>query len=273
MRVTHNVVDPPVVLVFAGHDPTGGAGVQADIEALLSQGCHAVTVITALTVQDTRGVYRFQEVDPRMVEKQSEAVLADMPVAAIKIGMVGTVKMARSIGGLLERHPAIPVVLDPVLRGGEGGALSEADVSNSLRDLLLPLTTLATPNTPEARRLVPGGATLEACADGILRTGCRAVLITGTHEEGDDVTHTLYQQEGAIRRYRCARLPGRYHGSGCTLSAAIAGRIARGEPLPAAIDKAQRYTWNALRHARRLGRGQQLPDRLFWRRGEEESRG
>ena len=256
--------EKPAVLVIAGHDPTGGAGIQADIEALASQGCRAATVVTALTVQDTRGVQRFQPVDPEFATAQAQAILVDMPIAAIKIGMLGTASMVHAVQALLKQHPDLPIVLDPVLHGGGGGALSDSTVSTAIRSQLLPLTTLATPNSPEARRLAPEGTTPEECATRLLRTGCRSVLVTGTPETGDDVVHTLYETNGDTTRFRCPRLPGEYHGSGCTLSAAIAGRIALGEPLTKAVDRAQRYTWNTLQHAVRAGRGQLLPHRFYW---------
>ena len=256
--------DRPVVLVFAGHDPTGGAGIQADIESLASQGCHAATVITALTVQNTQTVHEFHAVDPGLAIDQANSILADLPIAAIKIGMVGTREMAHAIHTILVQHPDLPVILDPVLRGGGGGSLSDPQLTDAIREELLPIATLATPNSLEARQLSALDNPLSDCANKILAAGCRGVLVTGTHESDDDVVHTLYRPTGGNRVYRCPRLPGEFHGSGCTLSSAIAGRIARGETLEAAVTHAQEYTWSTLRHAIRPGKGQQLPDRFYW---------
>ena len=122
----------PVVMTLSGNDPTGGAGIQADIEALASMGCHAAPIITALTIQDTGGVYRFDPIDPSVVIEQARAVLEDMPIAAFKIGMVGSVDNVESIHSLLIDYPKIPVVLDPVLAGGGGGSLADDDVIDAL---------------------------------------------------------------------------------------------------------------------------------------------
>ncbi len=144
----------PVVLVFSGHDPSGGAGVQADIEAIISQGVHPATVITALTVQDTVDVKRFVPTDPSLVIEQARAVLEDMPVQCIKIGMIGSVALVEVIHSILKDYPDIPVVLDPVLIAGGGGALANEDVAKAMINLLLPLTTILTPNAYESRALV-----------------------------------------------------------------------------------------------------------------------
>ncbi len=264
MPVTETLTKPPVVLVIAGHDPTGGAGIQADVEALVSQGCHPATVVTALTVQDTRDVHGFHTIDPGIVTEQALAVLDDLPVAAIKIGMLGTEKTAQAVRHILDTHPGLPVVLDPVLKAGGGTTLAQRELIEAIREHLLPVTLLTTPNSLEARRLCPDAATLEVCAGQLLDQGCEAVLITGSHEAGQEITHTLYRSNGQQTLYRCARLPSEFHGSGCTLASAIAGRIAHGERLENAVAQAQEYTWNSLRSGFALGSGQHLPNRLFW---------
>lgn len=254
----------PVVLALSGHDPTGGAGTQADIESLASLGCHAATVVTALTVQDTCGVKGFVPVDAELVIEQARAILEDMPVSAIKIGMVGSASVATAIHGILVDYPALPVVFDPVLAGGGGGALSSDELINALLALLVPQTTLITPNSEEARRLVPEGGTLEACAQELMELGSRHVLITGTHEGEPRIAHRLYGQGRLLQVFRCKRLPDSYHGSGCTLAAAIAGRLALGDDLETAVANAQAYTWQSLSHGFRVGMGQPLPGRLYW---------
>lgn len=260
----------PVVLVFSGLDPSGGAGMQADIEAVASMGCHAAPVITALTVQDTRNVARFEPVDSLLLIEQARAVLEDLPVGAIKIGMIGTVENAEAIHTLLVDYPDIPVVLDPVLAAAGGGSLAEADLVNALQTLLFPLTTVLTPNSEEARALAPAADTLDACAQELLSFGCELVLIKGAHEETPTVDNLLYGNLRKLEAFSWERLPHTYHGSGCTLSAAIAGLLAQGLEPFTAIHEAQEYTWESLKHGYRPGRGQHVPNRLFWARAAED---
>lgn len=259
----------PVVLVFAGHDPSGGAGAQADIEAIVSMGCHAAIVITALTVQDTARVHRFMPVEAMFVMEQARAILEDMPVTAIKIGMIGSVENVEAIHTVLIDYPQIPVVLDPVIASGGGTQLAGDDVVEAIRELLFPLATLVTPNSLEARALAPDGDTLDACAQEILESGCEYLLITGTHENTPDVVNVLYSNLRRMDEYHWKRLPASYHGSGCTLAAAIAGLFAHGSEPFSAIRQAQEYTHEALTAGHRIGMGQHIPNRLFWVNSEE----
>lgn len=260
----------PVVMCFSGLDSTGGAGMQADIEAIASMGCHAAPVVTALTVQDTQQVIDYTPVDASILIAQARAVLEDMPVAAIKIGMLGDVSVIEAIHTLLTDYPNIPVVLDPVLAGGGGGNLSNELIVDAIIRLLLPQTTVLTPNSPEARTLAPEADTLDACGQDLLDKGCEFVLLTGTHEEAEHVENRLFGNHRLLETFSWERLPHSYHGSGCTLAAAIAGLLAQGLEPFTAIHEAQEYTWEALRHGYRVGMGQLLPNRLFWARGEED---
>ncbi|MDX2457264.1 MAG: hydroxymethylpyrimidine/phosphomethylpyrimidine kinase [Gammaproteobacteria bacterium] len=257
---------PTIIMTFAGHDPCGGAGLQADIETLASLDCHATTVITALTVQDTRDVKTFNAIPADTVTAQAQAVLADMPVAAFKIGMLGSAANARAILGILQDHPNIPLVLDPVLASGSGTRLGDPELLEVITTLLVPRTTVLTPNSLEARALVPAADSLDDCAIALLEQGAEFVLLTGTHEDSPHVVNSLYQGDQLLETFTWERLPHSYHGSGCTLAAAIAGMIARGlDPFHAAHE-AQEFTWNALSQGYRPGKGQHLPDRLFWAR-------
>ena len=260
---------PPVVLVFAGHDPSGGAGIQADIEALASQGCHAATVITALTVQDTRDVQDFRPLDAVELIAQARAVLEDMPVAAFKLGMLGSVENIEAIHTILNDYPEIPVVFDPVLASGGGTGLGGPELIEAMQVLLLPMTTMLTPNSPEARALARGADTLDACALSLLDAGTDYVLVTGTHEDSRHVDNRLYHEDRLLETFTWERLPGSYHGSGCTLASSLAGLLARGLDPFAAAHEAQDYTWNALRQGYRPGLGQHLPNRLFWTRDDD----
>lgn len=251
-------------MTLAGHDPSGGAGIQADIEAIVSMGCHAVSVITALTVQDTHNVKDMAPISGDLVAAQARAILEDMSVAAIKIGLLGSVEIVEAIHTVLTDYPRIPVILDPILAAGGGTELTTADLIDALQTLLLPLTTVLTPNSSEARRLAPNADSLEACAMALLEQGCEFVLITGAHEPSPQVINTLYGNHRRLEVFSWERLPGEYHGSGCTLAAAIAGLVAQGQEFLSAIRQAQEYTWQSLNSAYRLGEGQFIPNRLFW---------
>jgi len=257
-------------MCFAGLDSTGGAGLQADIEAVASMGCHAAPVVTALTVQDTQRVIDYTPVEATLLIAQARAVLEDMPVAAFKLGMLGDVRVIEAIHTLLTDYPDIPVVLDPVLAGGGGGNLSTPEIIDALCQLLLPQVTVLTPNSIGARILAPECDTLEACGQGLLDKGCEFVLLTGTHEDAEHVENRLFGNRRLLETFTWERLPHNYHGSGCTLAAAIAGLLAQGLEPFTAVHEAQEYTWEALRHGYRAGMGQLLPNRLFWARGEED---
>ena len=270
---------PPIVLSFAASDPTGGAGLQADLLTIASLGCHPASVLTALTAQDTRGVEALIAVEQGWVERQARCVLADLPVAAFKIGVLGSAANAAVIAAILAEYPQAPVVLDPVLASGRGDELAGAEIVAAMRDALFAHTTVLTPNSLEARRLTVAGSdeapALEECARRLLALGCKHVLITGTHEPGVQVVNTLYGARGVLRQDRWPRLPGSFHGSGCTLAAAIAALLARGMDLEPAVREAQAYTWQALSTALQAGHGQSLPNRLarltepqgIWRSG------
>jgi len=261
----------PVVMLFAGNDPSGGAGLLADIESVASMGCQAAPVVTALTVQNSRNVIDFEPVATRLLIEQARAVLEDMPVAAFKVGVTGSVANIEALHTLLTDYPQIPLVLDPILAAGGGSALSDESMRAAMIDLLFPHTTVLTPNSVEARRLAPEADTLDACAHKLLDDGCEFVLITGAHEPGERVDNRLYGEQGRIETFSWQRLPESYHGSGCTLASAIAGLLAQGLEPFTAIHEAQQYAWETLHHAYHLGGGQWHPNRLFWARGDEES--
>jgi len=256
----------PVVMVFGGADPTGGAGLAADLLTLASLGCYAAPVVCALTVQDTVGVKDYQPVDADWVIAQARAVLEDMPVAAFKTGMLGSAANIAAVTAIVEDYPELPLIVDPVLASGRGDPLSEGPYEDALTTLLLPQATLATPNSLEARRLAPDADTLDACAQQLLATGCSYVLITGTHEAGPHVLNRLYGNQRLLESYTWERLSGDYHGSGCTLAAACAATLAQGLDPIQAVGEAQDYTWNTLTRGLRLGMGQLVPDRLYWAR-------
>jgi hydroxymethylpyrimidine/phosphomethylpyrimidine kinase len=272
---------PPVVLVFAASDPSGGAGLQADIMTLSSMGCHPLSVVTAVTIQDTTGVDDVSPIDPEWVADQARCVLEDMSIAAFKIGVLGSVETIAAIAEVVSDYPEIPLILDPVLASGRGDELASEEMVAAIRELLVPQTTIITPNSLEARRLAiddnneDDDPDLPECARRLIASGCEYVLVTGTHENTPQVVNTLYGQDGVLRSDSWQRLPGSYHGSGCTLASAIAATIANGLPVGDAVKDAQEYTWQTLKAAFRPGMGQHIPDRLFWAREDEtaEERG
>ena len=248
---------PPNVLAFAASDPTGGAGIQADVLTLAGLGCHPLTVLTALTVQDTHGVQRLQAVDAGLVADQARCLLAELPVAAFKLGVLGSAANAAVVADMLGARARVPVVLDPVLASGRGDALADGALLEALlealRTRLTPLATVITPNSLEARAL--GGV------DALLALGCRYVLVTGTHADTPEVVNTLHDARGVVREDRWPRLNASYHGSGCTLASAIAARLALGDAVPEAVRAAQAYTWRALERGFKPGSGQHFPRR------------
>lgn len=278
------------VLVFSGADPSGGAGMAADILAIHAQGAHALPVITALTVQDNDRVYEVLPVEPDVVLRQARALAAKGTIDAVKIGIPGSAANARAIAQVIEELRALPgessaclpVVLDPVLASGHGDLLSRDDAVQALA-VLLPLATLITPNEPEAAALARAArsgedrgeegdsiADIRQAAQALLAQGCRNVLVTGGHGSGDTVINRWFSdapgQGAGIGQdqghgWSWARLPGEFHGSGCTLAAAIAGLLAHGYPMQQALARAQGYTHRALAGAFAIAPGQRIPQR------------
>lgn len=254
---------PPVVLCFSGHDPSGGAGIQADIETLATHHCHACSIITALTEQDTRNIYNIIPQQPGNIIHQANKIFADFEVSVIKIGLLAHAEIAQALAGILANKPQIPVILDPVLAAGGGHSAANSALISAIIQELLPRTTLATPNSVEARILGQQN-NLDESGLAMLAKGSQYVLITGTHENTLQVCNRLYHQGGLLENYTWNRLPADYHGSGCTLSACIAALLAQGLAIPDAILEAQEFTWNALQAAYNPGKGQRIPDRFFW---------
>jgi hydroxymethylpyrimidine/phosphomethylpyrimidine kinase len=271
---TDTLSAPPAVLAIAASDPSGGAGIQADILTLASMGCHPLSVITAVTVQDTTGVEDVLPIDSDCVADQARCILEDIPVNAFKIGVLGSVATVAAIAEVVSDYPDIPLILDPVLASGRGDELAGDDMLAAIRELLIPQCTIITPNTLELRRLAADEDMEEDTADiaelakRLLDLGCEYVLVTGTHEATPEVINTLYNGSGVVRIDSWKRLPASYHGSGCTLASALAATIARGLDMSEAVREAQDYTWHALQSGYRPGMGQYVPDRLFWAREE-----
>lgn len=251
----------PVVLVFSGHDPSGGAGQIADVQAITAAGAHPAVVITALTEQDTGNAYAVHPVEAAHVRDAARRVLDDCPIAAVKIGLLPQPDVALAVTELI-RGLNCPVVLDPVLVASGGADLADAALVPVLRDTLMPLTTVVTPNAPEAVALT-GESGAEPAAMALLDLGAQWALVTGGDTDDDPLANVLAgpREQPMIVTRHWPRRPGRFHGTGCTLAASLAANLALGRSLPQASDDAQRYVDQALARAFTPGRGQAIPAR------------
>ena len=248
------------VLSIAGSDPSGGAGIQADLKSFAAAGCYGMAVVTALTAQNTRGVRAIHLPPADFVGAQIDAIFEDIRVDAVKIGMLATGEIVATVAERLARYGARNIVVDPVLVATSGDSLGAPDVVDAMRVHLFPLATLLTPNLPEAARLSglpepadPSG--FAALADRLRADGAAAGLIKGGHLAAGEAVDMLFTAEGA-RRFAAPRIETRNtHGTGCTLSSAIAARLARGEPLGDAVAGAKAYLTGALRESGALDVG------------------
>ena len=254
----------PAVLVFAGLDPSGGAGIQADIQAISAAGVHTLPIVTALTVQDNEHVQAVHPVEPQLLRAQARVLIdAGMAIAAVKIGIVGSAANAQAIADVIamlrQRDPALPVVLDPVLASGHGDTLTRGDAVAAIAPLRR-LATVITPNLPEAAALCADAGDDDARAQALLADAPH-VLLKGGHGDGDTVINRWYASQGS-RAWQWPRLPGGFHGSGCTLASALAARLALRKPMADAIADAQRWVQQALATAYSIAEGQAIPNRL-----------
>jgi hydroxymethylpyrimidine/phosphomethylpyrimidine kinase len=251
----------PTVLVFAGADPSGGAGIGADIQAIAAQGAHALPVITALTVQDNDRVYEVVPVASDVVRRQARALIDKIGIDAVKIGIPGSRGNAETIAMLIAelrlKRPNLPVVLDPVLASGAGDALAREDACHVLSPLV-PLASVIVPNLPEANALCGSAASVAEQAASLLARGCGDVLVTGGHADGAMVVNRWFGAHGE-HEWRWPRLAGEFHGSGCTLASAIAARLACGDGIELALATAQAYCHEALADSFSIAAGQRIP--------------
>ena len=249
---------PPRLLTIAGSDSGGGAGIQADLKTFAAHGAYGMSAITALTAQNTLGVRAVHEVPPEVVAAQIDAVFEDIGVDAVKIGMLASAPIVRAVADRLRFWKPLRVVLDPVMVAKSGDALLRDDAVEALLEELVPLCEIVTPNLPELARMTGGQG-----AEELARRG-PAVLAKGGHAEGDEVVDVLVVGE-EVHRFRHPRLATTStHGTGCTLSSAIAARLGRGEDLPRAVGGAIEYLHGAMKAAYPLGSGHGPVDHL-WR--------
>lgn len=247
------------VLIVAGSDSGGGAGIQADIKTVTMLGAYAMTAITALTAQNTQGVFGIHEVPPEFIAQQMRLVLEDIGADCIKTGMLHNTEVIAAVAEVLAEYPAIPLVLDPVMVAKGGSPLLQDAAVEALREKLLPRATLITPNIPEAEILtgltIRSNEDMEDAGQKLLEFGAKAALIKGGHMPGDTITDILISPTG-LERFSSPRINTRHtHGTGCTLASAIATGLAKKQPLAQAVKQARQYVLEALRHAPGLGTG------------------
>lgn len=262
-------VRTPIALTIAGSDSSGGAGIQADLKTFQAMGVYGASAITALTAQNTQGVRGVELANPQFVAAQISAVMDDLAVDAIKTGMLATADIIRAVVAALDRYPPRPLVVDPVMVATSGDVLLAEDAIASVLADLLPRATLVTPNLPEAARLL-GAKDVASEAEAVLQgkelvaRGCKAVLVKGGHGEGGTAVDVLVSQDEVVRFERPRIETHNTHGTGCTLSAAIAGLLARGHSLRAAVEVAKAFVWEALVAGRNMdvGRGHGPVDHL-----------
>lgn len=251
------------VLCFSGLDPSGGAGLQADIEAIGQSGAHAAIACTALTIQNTQQVYGFEATSKQLLLAQANAVVGDLPIKCVKSGMLGTTDNIVGLAEFLSQHHDYQYVLDPVLVANSGGSLGDQATLVKAFTALIPLATIIIPNTVELRALT-GENDLKLAVQKLFDMGAKAILVKGGHEDtGGYIYNQLYVQGQLVNETKINRLEGQYHGSGCSLASFIAGRLAQGDDIKQAVIHAEQWLYDVLKNAEtpQIG-GQKLPKRF-----------
>ena len=253
----------PTVLCFSGLDPSGGAGLQADIEAIGQSGAHAAIACTALTIQNSQQVFGFEATSKELLLAQANAVVADLPIKCVKSGMLGTTENIATLAQFLREHPDYQYVLDPVLVANSGGSLGDQATLVKAFVELIPLATILTPNTVELRALT-GIENIEDATKKLFDMGAHAILVKGGHEATPDyIRNQLYVHGELLAESTCPRLEGEYHGSGCSLASYIAGRLALGDDLKIAVQHAEVWLFGVLKQAETpVPNGQKIPKRF-----------
>lgn len=260
----------PAVLSFNTTDPVGAIGIQADLGSFAAMRCHGLSVITSLLISDTTQVEDVQAIESDWVADQARVVLEDMSVAAIKIGIVGSVDNVSAIAEVVSDYPDLPLVLDPFCSALPEQGPDYDDILAATRDLLIPQATVLLLSAVELARLAetwrePGSDdTLETDVAHLIESGCEYVLVTNTAADAHQIINTLFNHDGVVRQDTWGRISGSYSGAGATLSAAITGLLANGSAVPEAVYEAQEFTLASIAHAQQLGMGRRVLDRYFW---------
>lgn len=265
------------MLSFGATDPVGAIGIQADLASFAAMGCHGLSVVTAILTGDSAGIEAVQILDPEWVDDQARILLEDMPVAAFKVGFVGSIENASVIAEIVSDYPNIPLIFDPFCSGMPDPGQDGEDLLHAIRELLVPQSTLLSISALELARFAESWReashedTLPHDVLQITGSGCEYLLVTSMPAGAHDMVNTLFDQSGVVRSDNWPRLPGPFLGAGATLSGTIAALIANGLDLPEAVVEAQEFTSAALASAHRLGMGKFIPDRYFWARDPDET--
>ena len=262
----------PKILTFAASDPSGGAGIQADIMTQTSLGCFPLSVITAFTVQDTQGVKTIQSVTASLVDHQARTLLDESEIDAIKCGVLGDIENIKVIAKIISDYPKIPVVIDPIIASGRGDSLITDEGLEMMIRLLFPVAEIITPNINEGSLIITKNLFDEIKEDqffigkSLLEFGPKNILLTAADHDLNSakVKNILFNHSGSTVTYEYQRLLLKYHGSGCTLSSSIAAFIALGMTTEGAVAEAQDFTWQTLKYGLKNGRGQLIPNRFYW---------
>ena len=257
-------ISPPLVMTFSALDSTGGAGLTADVLTIFALHCHPLSIATGLTIQNTATLKDFQILPADFIKRSAHLILEESKVAAFKIGVVGSVENAKVIAEIVDDFPDIPVIFDPILQATSGGKLATEDFVSAARQYLIPRATIITPNVLELKALCPEleKPTPPQCADFLFAQGAREILVTGTNNETPTIEN-MWFSKNSKQSFLFARLAGEFHGSGCTLSSAIAAFLACGENLNSAIPNALEWTHQTLENAFLSGKAQKTPQRFL----------
>ncbi|MFC5476167.1 bifunctional hydroxymethylpyrimidine kinase/phosphomethylpyrimidine kinase [Paraherbaspirillum soli] len=264
----------PLILTFGVADPVGATGIQADLATFSSMGCHGLSVITSILISDTARIEDTQQIDADWVADQARVLLEDMPVAAFKVGAVGSIESVSVIAEIISDYPEVPLILDPFLSAMPDQGQDSEDLLTAIRELLIPQTTVMLLSAVELSRLAETWREpstedmLSVDAMRVIELGCEYLLVTGTPGATMEVSNTLFDETGVLRQDSWPRISGSFNGAGSTLSAAIAAMLANGLDVPEAVSEAQEFTLAAVSAAQRLGMGKLVPDRYFWAREE-----
>lgn len=264
----------PLILTFGVADPVGAAGIQADLATFSSMGCHGLSAITSILIGDTGRIEDTQQIDADWVADQARVMLEDMPVAAFKVGAVGSIESVSVIAEIVSDYPEIPLILDPFLSAMPDQGQDSEDLLIAIRELLIPQTTVMLLSAVELARLAetwrePSSEDMLGLdAMHVIELGCEYLFVTGTPTAAAEIGNTLFNDTGVVREDRWPRVSGSFSGAGSTLSAAIAAMLANGLDVPEAASEAQEFTLAAVTAAQRLGMGKLIPDRYFWAREE-----
>lgn len=267
----------PLILTFGPTDPVGAVGIQADLASFAAMGCHGLSVITSLFIGDTARIEDTQIIDSDWVADQARVVLEDMPVAAFKVGAVGSIENVSAIAEIVSDYPNIPLIFDPFLSSLPDQGPEGEDMLMATRELLIPQTTVLIISAVELSRLAETWREaseedmMAVDAMRLIEMGCEYVFVTGTPSDLTDVANTLFDESGVIRHDNWQRISGSYSGAGGTLAATIAALLANGLDVPEAVFEAQEFTIASIANAQRLGMGKLVLDRYFWAREFDEN--